>query len=61
MNLSNPALAYVFLVIPTFFGITMIGQGIQKITKQNKEGPIAVGFGVGILLLIAYAYVNFIR
>lgn len=61
MDFTNSAITYALLIIPTFFALTVVGQGITKIAKQETDGPIAIGFGVFLLLLIGVAYFLFIR
>lgn len=61
MDSSNAAIIYVLLVIPTLFALTVLGQGIVKFAKQKEDGPVALGFGVILVGLIAAAYWWFIR
>lgn len=61
MDLSSPAITYSLLIIPTFFALTVMGQGISKIIKEEKDGPVAVGLGICLLVLIAGTYWFFIR
>jgi hypothetical protein len=61
MDLSSPAITYALLIIPTFFALTVILQGISKVVKEEADGPVAVGVGVFLLILIAAAYFLFIR
>ena len=61
MDLSRPEITYVLLVIPTLFALTIIGQGIGKMRREESDGPVALGFGVFILILIGAAYFLYIR
>ncbi|OGG12020.1 hypothetical protein A2Z00_03225 [Candidatus Gottesmanbacteria bacterium RBG_13_45_10] len=61
MNFSGPGLTYVFLVIPSIFALVVVLQGIEKLTRNDKEGWVALGFGVLFIILIAAAYFLFIR
>ena len=61
MNFNNSALTYGMLIIPAFFALTMVGQGLVKIGKSEADGPVATGLGVLLLILIAAAYWFFIR
>lgn len=61
MDLTSPAITYSLLIIPTFFALTVVGQGISKMIKAEKDGPIAVGLGMFLLVLIGLAYWFFIR
>ncbi len=61
MNFSGPGLSYIFLVIPTLFALAVVGQGIAKISRNEPDGKVALGFGIICLGLLASAYVLFIR
>lgn len=61
MDLSSPAITYSLLIIPTFFALTVMGQGMSRIIKEEKDGPVAVGLGICLLVLIAGTYWFFIR
>lgn len=58
---SDSGIIYAFLVIPTLFAIVVLLQGIEKLVHNNKDGYIALGFGTFFIVLIALAYVLFIR
>jgi len=61
MDLSGPGLTYVFLIIPTLFAFVVVGQGVAKMAKGEKDGPIIMAVGFAFLGLIAAAYFFFIR
>lgn len=61
MNLSSPGIIYLLMVIPTLFACVVIGQGAYKMSKDEQDGKIIFGFGIGLLLLIVAAYFLFIR
>ncbi|HUD20080.1 MAG TPA: hypothetical protein VMR81_06590 [Patescibacteria group bacterium] len=61
MNLSGPGITYVFLIIPSIFALVVVIQGIEKLTRDDHEGYVALGFGIFFLILIAAAYVLFIQ
>lgn len=61
MDPSSQAITYALLIIPTLFALTVVFQGISKVSKEEADGPVAFGFGVFLLLLIAAAYFFFIR
>ena len=61
MNFGSPAVSYIFLVIPAFFAITVLLQGLSKLSRQEEDGPIATGFGIFLLVLIGAFYWFFIR
>lgn len=59
--MDSAGITYAFLVIPSFFALIVVIQGIEKITKRDPEGYIALGFGVVFFILILAAYFLFIR
>lgn len=61
MDFSSSAITYALMIIPTFFALTVMVQGIIKVTKEESDGPVAVGVGVFLLILIAVSYFLFIR
>ncbi len=61
MDFSTSAITYALLIIPTFFALTVCAQGITKLVKGETDGPVAIGFGIFLLVLIAAAYFLFIR
>lgn len=61
MNLSGPGLSYIFLVIPTLFSLAVLGQGVYKLSKNEPDAKVALGFGVICLLLVGAAYWLFVR
>ncbi|OGG28145.1 hypothetical protein A3A64_03160 [Candidatus Gottesmanbacteria bacterium RIFCSPLOWO2_01_FULL_48_11] len=61
MDFQSPGVTYILLVIPAIFSLAVIGQGIYKVTKQESDGGVVVGFGVVFLALIAAAYFLFIQ
>ena len=61
MNLSGPGITYLLMVIPTLFALVVIGQGIYKISKEEHDGGVVLGFGLIFLVLVVAAYFFFIR
>lgn len=61
MDVNSSAITYALLVIPTLFALVVIVQGIGKLSRSEKDGPVAVGVGAFLLILIAVSYFLFIR
>lgn len=59
--MESSGIVYAFLIIPSLFALVVILQGIEKLTKNNTEGYVALGFGIFFVILIAAAYFLFIR
>ncbi|OGG08466.1 hypothetical protein A2154_01905 [Candidatus Gottesmanbacteria bacterium RBG_16_43_7] len=61
MDFAKQALTYVFLIIPAVFAAVVMFQGVTKYQAGNKEGGVAIGFGLFMLLLVVATYFMFIR
>lgn len=61
MNFNSPAISYVLLIIPAFFALTVVGQGMSKMLRGQEDGRVAFGFGVLLFVLIGAAYWMYIR
>jgi len=59
--MSDSGIIYAFLIIPSLFALVVLIQGIEKLVHDNKEGYVAIGFGIFFIVLIAAAYILFIR
>jgi hypothetical protein len=60
-DFTKQAILYFFLLIPTLFAFVVMGQGIIKIQKKEKNASMEVGFGIFLLILISATYLLFIR
>jgi hypothetical protein len=61
MDLSGPGVTYALMIIPSLFVVVVILQGIEKVSKREPDGGVAIGFGILFLILIALAYFFFIK
>lgn len=61
MDFNDSAITYALLVIPTLIAFVVIVQGVSKLARSEKDGPVAVGVGIFLLVLIAVSYFLFIR
>ena len=46
---------YVMLVLPTLFGLTLVGEGVYKMSHY-EEGWVNVALGVVFLVGVAFGY-----
>jgi len=58
---SSPIITYILLVIPTLFAAVVSLQGVYKISKEEKDGFVVLGFGVFFVVLIVAAYFFLIK
>ena len=61
MDFSSSGITYAFMVIPSFFALVVMIQGIEKLTQRDPEGWVALGFGIIFLILIVAAYFLYIK
>jgi hypothetical protein len=44
------------LILPSLFGLTLIGEGINKVINENTVGWISIIAGLGFIGLIILSY-----
>jgi len=59
MEATDPQFLYMVLVLPTLFGLTLVGEGLNKILKDEKQGWVSVVFGVLFIWVVIFAFVFF--
>ena len=53
MILSDPRFLYIVLVLPALFGVTLVGEGINKVFHQETYGFLNIIFGFLFLAVVA--------
>lgn len=61
MDLTGPGITYLLMVIPTLFALVVVGQGVQKISKEESDGGVVLTFGIAFFIIVVAAYFFFIR
>ena len=59
MNATDPQFLYMILVLPALFGLTLIGEGLNKVIHEEWNGVISIIFGVLFLAIVVFAYLFF--
>ena len=59
MNTTDPQFLYMILILPSLFGLTLVGEGLNKILKDEKQGWISIVFGVLFIWVVIFAFVFF--
>lgn len=59
MNPNDPQFLYIILVLPALFGITLIGDEINKLVHNNASGIITLVFGFLFFGLVVFGYIFF--
>jgi hypothetical protein len=59
MKLTDPQFLYMILVLPSLFGLTLVGEGLNKVLKEEKRGWLSIIFGFLFIAAVVFAYVFF--
>ena len=59
MNAQDPQFIYMILVLPSLFGLTLMGEGIYKLVHEENSGLISVFFGLLFIGMVVFAYYFF--
>ena len=57
MNPTDPQFLYMVLILPSLFGLTLVGEGLNKILKDERAGWVSIFAGAIFILLVVVAYV----
>jgi hypothetical protein len=47
------------LVLPTLFGLTLVGEGLNKVLKSDHAGWLSIVFGFLFIGVVIFAYYFF--
>jgi O-antigen/teichoic acid export membrane protein len=59
MTTADPQFLYMVLVLPALFGLTLLGEGINKIIHEEWNGIISVVFGIMFIGVVLFAFFFF--
>ena len=59
MQTTDPQFLFIILVLPSLFGLTLIGEGLHKILNEEWNGLISVFFGIIFIGMVIFAYLFF--
>ncbi len=59
MTPKDPQFVYMILVLPSLFGLTLMGEGIYKCVHEEWSGLISVFFGMLFIAMVVFAYLFF--
>jgi hypothetical protein len=59
MSTNDPQFLYMMLILPSLFGLTLVGEGIYKIIHDEWNGLVSVIFGILFLAMVVFAYYFF--
>lgn len=56
---NDPQFLYLVLVLPSLFGLTLVGDGLNKVVHGDVGGYISIIFGVLFLAVVIFAFIFF--
>lgn len=56
---KDPQFLYMILILPSLFGLTLLGEGMNKIIHDESNGMISVIFGLMFIGVVVFAYLFF--
>lgn len=56
MNATDPQILYMALILPSLFGLTLIGEGLNKVMKAEFGGFVSITFGILFIVVVVFAY-----
>ena len=56
---NDPQFLYMILVLPSLFGLTLVGEGISKVMHEDWGGVLSIVFGLLFLGIVVFAYFFF--
>ena len=56
MNATDPQFLYMVLVLPSLFGLTLVGEGLNKVMKSDKAGFVSIVVGSLFMFFVIFAY-----
>lgn len=59
MSTTDPQFLYMILVLPSLFGLTLLGEGINKLIHEDWGGILSVVFGLMFIGVVLFAYLFF--
>lgn len=59
MTLTNPQFLYMILILPSIFGLALVGEGVNKLVHQEWSGMVSIVSGVAFIGIVIIAYLVF--
>lgn len=60
LTTTDPQFLYMILVLPSLFGLTLLGEGINKLVHEEwGSGIISTIFGIMFIGAVIFAYLFF--
>lgn len=59
MSPSDPQFLYMILILPSLFGLTLVGEGLNKVVHEEWSGLISIVFGLMFIGMVIFAFLFF--
>ena len=59
MSATDPQFLYMILILPSLFGLTLLGEGINKVIHEEYNGIVSIVFGFMFIGVVIFAYLFF--
>lgn len=59
MTTVDPQFLYMILVLPSLFGLTLLGEGLNKVIHEEWNGVLSIVFGLMFIGVVIFAFVFF--
>ena len=59
MSANDPQFLYMVLILPTLFGLTLVGEGLNKVLKNELAGWLSLIFGALFIFVVMGACLFF--
>ena len=59
MTLTNPQFLYMILILPSIFGLALVGEGVNKLIHQEWSGVVSIISGFAFIAIVIFAYFLF--
>lgn len=59
MSATDPQFLYMILILPSLFGLTLVGDGLNKVIHEEFSGVISIIFGFLFIAVVIFAYFFF--
>jgi hypothetical protein len=56
---QDPQFLYMILVLPSLFGLTLVGDGLNKMIHEETGGVVSVVFGLVFIGIVIFTYIFF--
>jgi len=57
MSVSDPQVLFMTLVLPSLFGLTLVGEGLNKVMQSERAGWVSIIMGLMFIAVVIGAYV----